>query len=1161
MAINQIKREILIDEPSREDQFHGKGHERTAEALASAITNFRGDDRAIGLDGPWGSGKSTVVEIARRKLTEKGTRGGVHHSFFTFDIWQSQGSSFRRSFLEHFLDWARATFPKEDSLLEEIERKVKGKVREIQSTNRSMLDWYGICVVLLIPLLPVYYFWAKSAFDAGAFLRSWPFIFMLAFLAVAFCRAWWRFGHSHDRISFRDALSQTLLISAKQYEDQKITQHIRETDPNDFEFQSTLREILSVIQSDKSRVIIVLDNIDRLPKKEINEYWALVRAVFSRGPLSRNSGAKNPVTAIVPYDRRLIEGGYRIREEKHDKRKPQSEISSLSNREIFSKTFDEILVVAPPVMSNSREFFHEKINKALPDITETDDLFRVYLIFNRILKNENGNATPRQVIAFINELTGMYVLHEGRFGLPTVAVYIAYQDALEEAPDALNQPSFVDDRLRALAADLDLDRNLAAMIFNVEPNLAFQLLLDERIKSAAVQGSSELIEVSKSPGFDLRVSDVVENNVKEWQTSGEFGAVVSNFADLAAVYSGDATRHFSRSIVSAFRDLRLVDLSERRYTPLFRVFDMCTVDELPVLTSRILKCGLASLDGKDLGIEMGRNWATFIGGIRRALESKEREKVLGESMSALPPPSEPNFLFGVAANVADVKLSLALFKPGKLDLPAGEPLLETLAVDYPDAARKAFSEFKSTSLLKDEAWVSIANALRGPLLAVDVTEFDDYKSQMDLLAEIVTYLPSARRDDVDIASLFGSAEFYKNIGQGISENKGDVALASTVFLAFLSYRSAGLPMPTRRAANGQRIQENSEEYAWFKGIFDGGAELTDDQYIRVATLAKNARVISDWLGIASSAPDDQLLRSIIRVAFVSGNLPSINLANLLKYYGVVALSVGDEIQSVLNRFDSQIRDEEISKVKLDECPVEVVRASFQSDGVRWRLFHQRIADLLTGVPANEWSTHLAGGDHVARTLLEKISTSGYVSLDPAFRVAFSEFVLGVLAGRVVIVDAALDYDLLLDAIDKDFHSDIFRKLREDLKDVTTTTLTVATAAFPRIMDQLLNVGERISRQEKDNLIRYILCAALEADNRKILRGFAGLGRTKVADFIRHSEESTREKVKGAWGVFSNSGSDRDWSRQIGELLHGKRKAKSLFDIIWGTGRDDEEEAA
>ncbi|MER9236319.1 hypothetical protein NKI56_30490 [Mesorhizobium sp. M0622] len=194
-------------------------------------------------------------------------------------------------------------------------------------------------------------------------------------------------------------------------------------------------------------------------------------------------------------------------------------------------------------------------------------------------------------------------------------------------------------------------------------------------------------------------------------------------------------------------------------------------------------------------------------------------------------------------------------------------------------------------------------------------------------------------------------------------------------------------------------------------------------------------------------------------------------------------------------------------------------------------------------------------------MLEKISTSGYVSLDPAFRVAFSEFVLGVLAGRVVIVDAALNYDLLLDAIDKDFHSDIFRKLREDLKDVTTTTLTVATAAFPRIMDQLLNVGERISRQEKDNLIRYILCAALEADNRKILRGVAGLGRTKVADFIRHSEESTREKVKGAWGVFSNSGSDRDWSRQIGELLHGKRKAKSLFDIIWGTGRDDEEEAA
>lgn len=135
-----VRRSILIDEPAVEDHFNGKGHERTAVALSKAIANFSGNDRAIGLDGPWGSGKSTVVEIARKILAERKTKDNRAYHFFTFDIWQSQGASFRRSLLEHFLEWTIVTFPKHRSQFQEVERKVKGKVREVRSTNQSILD-------------------------------------------------------------------------------------------------------------------------------------------------------------------------------------------------------------------------------------------------------------------------------------------------------------------------------------------------------------------------------------------------------------------------------------------------------------------------------------------------------------------------------------------------------------------------------------------------------------------------------------------------------------------------------------------------------------------------------------------------------------------------------------------------------------------------------------------------------------------------------------------------------------------------------------------------------------------------------------------------------------------------------------------------------------
>ncbi len=79
-----VKREILFDKPSPEDEFRGKGHERTADALVRAISQFEGEDRAIGLEGPWGSGKSTVVEIAQAKLKEQ--KNGFQYHFFSFDI-------------------------------------------------------------------------------------------------------------------------------------------------------------------------------------------------------------------------------------------------------------------------------------------------------------------------------------------------------------------------------------------------------------------------------------------------------------------------------------------------------------------------------------------------------------------------------------------------------------------------------------------------------------------------------------------------------------------------------------------------------------------------------------------------------------------------------------------------------------------------------------------------------------------------------------------------------------------------------------------------------------------------------------------------------------------------------------------------------------------
>ena len=190
---NIITRNIIIDEPTDKDLFHGKGHERTAFSLAQTIRKFDDRDRAVGLDGPWGSGKSSVVEIATRHLEKTKGPNDVSHYFFTFDIWKSQGAGFRRSFLEHFVTWAQQNFPQKQKKLAEIESGIQGKTREIETNNQPILDWFGISVLFFLPFLPIYYFWAKSVFDDLSKIDQTSDFFGLHPFLSSFCFLCWPF--------------------------------------------------------------------------------------------------------------------------------------------------------------------------------------------------------------------------------------------------------------------------------------------------------------------------------------------------------------------------------------------------------------------------------------------------------------------------------------------------------------------------------------------------------------------------------------------------------------------------------------------------------------------------------------------------------------------------------------------------------------------------------------------------------------------------------------------------------------------------------------------------------------------------------------------------------------------------------------------------------
>lgn len=132
---------------------------------------------------------------------------------------------------------------------------------------------------------------------------------------------------------------------------------------------------------------------------------------------------------------------------------------------------------------------------------------------------------------------------------------------------------------------------------------------------------------------------------------------------------------------------------------------------------------------------------------------------------------------------------------------------------------------------------------------------------------------------------------------------------------------------------------------------------------------------------------------------------------------------------------------------------------------------------------------------------------------------------------------------MLLAIPEEFHSDIFRSIREKLSEVDTKGLAEASASFPEILKSVLSKGLPIKAGEKSNLVRRLLCTALEANNRSVLEMFVELGRSRVADYIKASDQPTKELLKGCMETFSKAEHDRAFFEAVNNVVNGKRQLK------------------
>jgi hypothetical protein len=533
----KVCRTVLIsDNPSDTDKFGT--HRRVAQAIAEVITSDA-EGVSIGVEGSWGSGKTTIYKLLESHFREKG-----NYAVIPFDAWAHEGDPLRLTFLQSILrdletrEWIkRARRECWKNKIEEIANRRQTEVTKDYPSLSGMGKAFSIAL-LFVPL---------SAAFANAALRddkltllhgdiSWRFVVLFltgvvltTFPLMILLLQWFSMSKKERQES---SGPWALLFTKGVVENRKETQKTANPTSVDFEktFEDLMKEALGDTPDSNRRLVLVIDNLDRVDSEVAQAIWSTLQTFLKHRSGDGAPWAKR-LWVVALYDPRGLSliwekatpneaAGPQLAANTEGAAPPSpvtADEPGVIAQSFMDKSFQMRFEVAAPVLSNWRDFLVGLLRDAFPDhrrpqpegngegppieVVE-EDFHAVYRVLAIHLNRRRLLPTIRELKLYVNQIG---VVHRqwaantesdppravDAFSLPHMAYYTllrrrgrdVVRDLLAtKAEEKLPEAEYVD-LLGEGIAD-----NLAALAFNVEVKLARQLLISPELKNALGQG-------------------------------------------------------------------------------------------------------------------------------------------------------------------------------------------------------------------------------------------------------------------------------------------------------------------------------------------------------------------------------------------------------------------------------------------------------------------------------------------------------------------------------------------------------------------------------------------------------------------------------------------------------------------------------------------------
>ena len=267
---------------------------------------------------------------------------------------------------------------------------------------------------------------------------------------------------------------------------------INEDEPSVAKFSRWMNDLSDYISEQKKpKLIIVYDNMDRLPADKVKDLWSSIHTFFSE------NGFPN-IWVIIPFDEKHLSCAF-----------GESNGNEQLTKHFISKTFSIVYRVTPPVITDYEIIFDTLFNEAF-GTTEDEEVKKN---ISRIFRLEKPNATIREMIEFINQLVAMKSIWKQEVALLFCAIFKIKEEMILQNPvEQILSGDYLGKYISDIVPNSDsVQKNIAAVTYGVSLDIAEQIPIRRYIESCFDNNENDINKYSESYKFVSILQETIQN--------------------------------------------------------------------------------------------------------------------------------------------------------------------------------------------------------------------------------------------------------------------------------------------------------------------------------------------------------------------------------------------------------------------------------------------------------------------------------------------------------------------------------------------------------------------------------------------------------------------------------------------------------------------------